>query len=144
MTKVTFLDDSTIKVLARDGEQFTFKTLPVPKNGQQRIENLMTYHFEENFSDDKTKMIYCVQTKMFGEIFFFHYDSDHSGERKRIGSRIRQIREDKGMEAKVLAKLANIDAANFSRIEQGSYSVGLDILSRIAKVLGTKVDLVSI
>lgn len=144
MTKVIFLDDSTINVVARDGEQFTFKTLPVPKDNQQRIKNLMTFHFDENFSDDKTNMIYWVQMKMFGEIFFWHCDSDRKEERERIGSKIRQIRETRGMEAKVLAKLANIDAANFSRIEQGNYSVGLDILSRIAKALGVKVDLVSI
>ncbi|NDV14863.1 helix-turn-helix domain-containing protein [Muricauda sp. TY007] len=35
-----------------------------------------------------------------------------------------------------------MDAANLSRIEQGRYSVGLDILSRISEVLGVKVDLV--
>ena len=38
--------------------------------------------------------------------------------------------------------LAGIDAANLSRIEQGKYSVGLDILSRIAFVLGAHIDLV--
>ena len=64
------------------------------------------------------------------------------GERTRIGKKIRQIREEKGIEAKDLAKLANIDAANLSRIEQGKYSVGLDILSRIAFVLGCQIDIV--
>jgi transcriptional regulator with XRE-family HTH domain len=46
------------------------------------------------------------------------------------------------MEAKRLAMLTNIDAANLSRIEQGRYSVGLDILTKIAHALGVKVDLV--
>lgn len=46
------------------------------------------------------------------------------------------------MEARDLALLAGIDAANLSRIEQGRYSVGLDILSRIAFVLGAYIDLV--
>ena len=40
------------------------------------------------------------------------------------------------------ADAAGIDAANLSRIEQGRYSVGLDILSRIAFVLGAHIDLV--
>ena len=52
------------------------------------------------------------------------------------------MREAKGMEARDLALLAGIDAANLSRIEQGRYSVGLDILSRIAFVLGAHIDLV--
>jgi transcriptional regulator with XRE-family HTH domain len=48
------------------------------------------------------------------------------------------------MEAKQLAIITNIDAANLSRIEQGKYSVGLDILSKISLALGAKVDLVEI
>ena len=68
--------------------------------------------------------------------------SDRSQDRERIGARIRQLREVKGIEAKQLAALANIDAANLSRIEQGKYSVGFDILTRISHVLGVKVDLV--
>ncbi len=73
---------------------------------------------------------------------FYYKGSERSEERKYIGSRIRQLREKKGMEAKALAKLANIDAANLSRIERGRYSVGLDVLSRIANALGAKVDLI--
>ena len=67
---------------------------------------------------------------------------NRQGERARIGGRIRQLREAKNMEARDLALLAGIDAANLSRIEQGRYSVGLDILSRIAFVLGAYIDLV--
>lgn len=145
MTKVTFLDNSTIYVVAHDGETFTLKTyLPVPKNEQQEITRLLASCFEENFSDDKTSMIYWVLMEMMSSVgFSFYYEgSDRSEDRKYIGSRIRQLREKKGMEAKALAKLANIDAANLSRIERGRYSVGLDVLSRIANALGAKVDLI--
>ena len=48
------------------------------------------------------------------------------------------------MEARDLAKLAGIDAANLSRIEKGIYSVGLDILSKIAAVFGKKIDFVEL
>lgn len=145
MTKVTFLDNSTINVVALDGETFTLTThLPVPKNEQQEITRLLASCFEENFSDDKTSMIYWVLMEMMSSAgFSFYYEgSDRSEERKYIGSRIRQLREKNGMEAKALAKLANIDAANLSRIERGRYSVGLDVLSRIASALGAKVDLI--
>lgn len=145
MTKVTFLDNNTINVVALDGETFTLKTyLPVSKDEQQEITRLLASCFEENFSDDKTSMIYWVLMEVMAKAgFSFYYEgSDRSEERKYIGSRIRQIRENKGMEAKALAKLANIDAANLSRIELGRYSVGLDVLSRIANALGAKVDLI--
>jgi len=145
MTKVTFLDNSTLNVVALDGEAITLKTyLPVPKNEQQDIARLLEYCFEENFSDDKSSMIYWVlmDTLSNAGFSFYYAGSDRSEDRKYIGSRIRQIREKKRMEARVLAKLANIDAANLSRIESGRYSVGLDVLSRIANALGAKVDLV--
>jgi len=77
-----------------------------------------------------------------GVSFMGMSSGDRQGERTRIGKKIRQIREEKGIEAKDLAKLANIDAANLSRIEQGKYSVGLDILSKLAFVLGYHIDIV--
>lgn len=69
---------------------------------------------------------------------------DRQGERIRIGGRIRQIREERNVEARELAKLAGIDAANLSRIEKGKYSVGIDILSKIAAALGKKIDFVDL
>ena len=65
-------------------------------------------------------------------------------ERQRIGKRIREIREGKNIEAKVLAKLSGVDAANICRIEQGKHSVGIDVLSKLANALGYKVELVKI
>lgn len=65
-------------------------------------------------------------------------------DRERIGKRIKEIRESQKMDAKDLAMRAGIDASNVCRIEQGRYSVGLDILSKIANVLGYKVDFVKL
>lgn len=145
MTKAEFVDDTTINVVVRDGETFTVKTFfPTPTEEQQKISNFLAHYFENNFSDDKTSMVYwvlmdCMANQGFS---FFSATGDRSKERKRIGARIRELREEKSIEAKHLATLANIDAANLSRIESGSYSIGLDILSRIAHVLGARVDLV--
>ena len=46
------------------------------------------------------------------------------------------------MEARDLAILTGIDAANLSRIEQGKYSTGVDILSRICVILDAHLDLI--
>ena len=145
MTKIIFLDNTTINVVARDGEKFILKPLlPVPKENQKKIAKSLAFYFEEEFSDDKSSMVYWVLMKMTANVgFSFSYaGSDRSEERERIGARIRQLREDKGIEAKYLALMANIDAANLSRIEKGKYSVGFDILTKIANALGVKVDLV--
>ncbi|NPD81206.1 helix-turn-helix transcriptional regulator [Prevotella sp. PINT] len=65
-------------------------------------------------------------------------------ERIRIGNRIREIREENHLEAKALASLTGIDAANLCRIEQGKQSVGIDILSRIANAMGYKIEFVKL
>lgn len=67
---------------------------------------------------------------------------DYDEERCRIGKRIKELREKRCLEAKKLAEITCIDAANLCRIEQGKYSVGLDVLSKIASALGAKVELV--
>ena len=147
MTKVNFLDSSTIEVVVRDGEKFTLKShLPVHYTKQRAIAQALVQSFDANFSDDKTSMVYWVLMDMMENAgFSFSYDgSDRSIERERIGSRIRQLRESKGMEAKQLAILTDIDASNLCRIEQGRYSVGLDILLKISQALGAKVDLVEV
>ncbi len=147
MTTAKFMDSNTIVVVAPDGENFILKThLPIQNDQQHLFANLLIKYFEENFSEDKTSMIYWVLMKMMGNhgLAFYYESSDRSKERERIGTRIRLMREKKGMEAKQLAILTNIDAANISRIEQGRYSVGLDILSKLAHALGAKIDLVEV
>lgn len=67
-----------------------------------------------------------------------------NNDRKRIGNRIKELREEQHMDAKRLSMITGIDASNLSRIEQGKYSVGLDILTKIANALGYKVDLVKL
>ena len=145
MTTANFLDDTTIEVVTRDGEIFTLKTIRLEsKEDQKEMTALLVHYFDKNFSDDKSSMVYWVLMDMMANtnFSFYSYTSDRSEERKRIGTRIRQLREEKEMEAKHLAILANVDAASLSRIEQGRYSVGLDILTRIAHAVGKKVDLV--
>ena len=157
MIQARFVDDFTIEVTAQDGEKFIWKTLfTTPKQDQQYYVERMAYYFEKYFKDnigDNTGMgmqywIWIQMTYYEGlainggkgdredERIFLHQ------ERVRIGTRIRELRKEKNIEAKMLAQIANIDAANISRIEQGRYSVGLDILSKIALALGAKIELV--
>jgi transcriptional regulator with XRE-family HTH domain len=67
---------------------------------------------------------------------------DRDLDRERIGHRIKELREEQQMDAKTLAQKSGITPANMSRIEQGKYSPGLDILCRIASSLGMQLDFV--
>lgn len=153
MIQAIFVDDSTIEVTAEDGEKFIWKTLlSTPKTKQQYYAGRLAYYFQKYIEDNiGINMQYWIWIKMTYDeglaidggkgdreeerIFLYQ-------ERVRIGTRIRELRKEKNIEAKMLAQIAKIDAANLSRIEQGRYAVGLDVLSRITSALGAKIELI--
>ncbi|MDH7462179.1 helix-turn-helix transcriptional regulator [Chitinophagaceae bacterium 26-R-25] len=152
MLQTKFVDDSTIEGIAPDGEKITWKILfPVPKQNQQHFADRVAYYYQKYYEDGiDMNLGYWIWMHLNSEglaIDGGKADRDNERillyqERERIGARIRELRKEKNIEAKMLAQLANIDAANLSRIEQGRYSVGLDILSKIAFALGAKIELV--
>ena len=145
----TIKDSKTIEVIAPDGELFIVLSdiaKYVSEDTRKYLLRKMECIFDNNFCDDKGNMVNQIWSDFFlNAIPFVGISSgNRENERIRIGSRIRKIRIERGIEARDLAKLADIDAANLSRIENGKYSVGIDILSKIAASLGKKIDLVDI
>lgn len=140
-----------VEVIAPDGEVFTVlcQIGAYTNKETQAIElHWLESLFDKNFSADKEEMINAIwresmQFAIGGGIIGISTGTRHK-DRARIGERIRQIRMDRGMEARDLARLAGVDAANLCRIENGKYSVGLDILSKIAAALGKKIDFVDL
>ena len=157
MIQARFVDDYTIEVIALDGEMFTWKTyFPTPVQDQNFYAERLAYYYEKYSKDNigyETGMSrgYWVWIRMnYDEglgIYGGKGDREYQRifqqeQRIRIGARIRELRKEKNIEARKLAQIANIDAANLSRIEQGRYSVGLDILSKIALALGSKIEMI--
>lgn len=148
-SKARIVDSKMVEVTAPDGEVFQVlcQVGAYLSEETRKFElHLIEAIFDKNFSEDKEQMTNNIWRESFarGVAFLGISSGDRHGERVRIGGRIRQIREERNMEARDLAKLAGIDAANLSRIENGKYSVGIDILSKIAAVLGKKIDLVDL
>lgn len=139
-----------VEVTAPDGEVFTvYCQIGALLNEETRNYELhwLEVLFDKNFSLDKEGMVQNIWREAMqfgiGNVLGISPGTRHT-DRARIGARIRKIREERGMEARDLAKLAGIDAANLSRIENGKYSVGFDILAKIATALGKKVDFVDL
>lgn len=148
-SKAKVLDRKTVEVTAPDGETFQVLCHIGRYNSEETRKyelHLVEAIFDKNFSEDKEQMFNGIWRDSFSQGIPFLGLSwgDRQSERSRIGNRIREIRDERGIEARDLAKLAGIDAANLSRIENGKYSVGIDILSKIANSLGKKIDLVDI
>ncbi|MCF0232556.1 MAG: helix-turn-helix transcriptional regulator [Enterococcus sp.] len=145
------IDKHEVEVTVPDGEVFTvICQIDTYLNKESQLHELhwLEELFDKNFSDNKELMINNIwreslQFGIAGGILGISTGTRYE-DRVRIGMRIREIREERGIEARDLARLAGIDAANLSRIENGKYSVGVDILSKIAAALGKKVDLVKL
>lgn len=63
-------------------------------------------------------------------------------ERKRIGLRVKELREAAELSQKELAEKCDLKQQHIARVELGKYSTGIDILSKIAAALGVKLDFV--
>lgn len=146
-SRAQILDDYHVEVQTQDGEIFKiFSDIAKYDSDEYKayVLHLIEFIFDRNFSDDKEKMVNRIHRDMIlNAVHSLGMDSgNRQSERQRIGQCIKELRESKKMEARDLAILTGIDAANLSRIEQGKYSTGIDILSRICVVLDAHLDLV--
>lgn len=64
-------------------------------------------------------------------------------ERQRIGQRIAQVRNEHGMTQQQLSDAVGVSREHIARIEAGKYSVGLDILVKVAKALDMELEFVT-
>lgn len=69
-------------------------------------------------------------------------DNETMQPRQVIGRRVAQLRVDAGMTQERLAELTGMRQAHIARIEAGRYSVGIDILAKIASALNCTVDII--
>ncbi len=146
-SRAQILDDYQVEVQTPDGEIFKMWSDLAKYNSDEYkayVLHLIEFIFDRNFSDDKEQMVNRISRDfLLNAVPSMGMDSgNRQAERVRIGKRIKELREAKKMEARDLAILTGIDAANLSRIEQGKYSTGVDILSRICVILDAHLDLI--
>lgn len=63
-------------------------------------------------------------------------------DRLRIGNRLREIREAKGLTTTQMGERCGLSHSTISKVENGKWSVSLDILSKIAGALGCSVEII--
>jgi len=153
-TKVRWVDEKRVYVETPQGDDFIVGFLDESIYQCQKqapwfqVDKIVATLFDEYYKGDASVIMGEINRQLLinhvGSIFsYYSFDKESvSKERIRIGKRIKELRESKGMDAKLLAFYADIDAANLCRIEAGKYSVGLDILSKIGYALGMEIDFV--
>lgn len=145
-TKVEFIDDFQIKVITVRGEEFLGHLTIAPAKTEEEknmVIEKVSYCFDK--SESCAQALGFIQTcsveKIMLGLIFETIVSPIEAQRRRIGNRIRELREEKGMSARELAFHCHIDPSNLSKIEQGKHAVGLDILNRIAYFLDAEVQI---
>ena len=64
---------------------------------------------------------------------------DSESEKRSLGYRIRQLREDKNVSHRQLALMTGTSRSYLWKLEGGKADVGIDVLCRIARALDVKV-----
>lgn len=64
---------------------------------------------------------------------------DNVREKRKLGSRIRELRGEQGISQRQLALMTGISRSYLWKIETGTADVGVDVLIRIAHALDTQV-----
>ncbi len=146
-SQARILDKHNVEVQTQDGEVFQIICDLCKFNSEEYkayVLHLVEFIFDRNFSEDKEEMVKRISRDfhIYGVSTMGMDLGSRHAERVRIGKRIKELREAKNMEARDLAILTGIDAANLSRIEQGKYSTGVDVLSRICLILDAHLDLI--
>ena len=89
---------------------------------------------------DKQNVAYC-EVESSNPVYDV-LPTDTEDGRIQLGARIAELREEYGLTQGQLAIAAGLKQQHISRIEQGTYSVGLDTLQKIADVFGKNIDIV--
>ena len=147
-TKVKFVSLNKVTVETPQGDRFTLgleRVVPIPL--QEQNAQVIAFLFDKYYKGDPSVIMGPIYREMLVNGCWavpYWCGPDRDNERERIGAQIRALREERRMEAKDLAKYADIDASNLSRIEKGKFSPGLDVLCKIAAAMGCSVEILPI
>ena len=135
-----------VVVQTPDGEMLTLEfPSQMPLRDEEGYSRAICYYIDKYYAEkpEISLLFYLFRyfTLIRAEKPIF-IQKDRNEERERMGRRIREIRESLKMEPKELAMLSGIETANLLRIEQGKYSAGFDILTKIAYALNCRIDFV--
>ena len=147
-TKVKFVSLNKVTVETSQGDRFTLgleRVVPLPL--QEQNAQIIAYLFDKYYKGDPA----VIMGPIFREMLVmgcwatpYWYGPDRNQERERIGAQIRSLRERRSLDAKDLAEFADIDASTLSRIENGKFSPGLDVLCKIAAAMDCSVEIIPI
>ena len=148
-TTVKFLDPKRVRVETSLGDTFILgfnssMNFQIDQQWDGFFTKCVTGLFDKYYKGDESVIWGPIAAGFYRNRLnsFIWVMNDRDKERERIGRRIKELRNQQSIDAKTLAQRVGIDAGNLSRIEQGKFSVGIDILNKIASALNMRIDFV--
>lgn len=146
-TQIEFLNDVQIKVTTKQGTEvlghLTLCPAQTDKQKQEVIDVVKQAFDRYDTLVEVRNMISLIGlTPLTSGLMFEYLVTPQEANRKRIGKRIKEIRESKNLSARQLAFMTHIDPPNLSRIESGKHSVSIDTLNKIAYFLDAEIQIV--
>lgn len=62
--------------------------------------------------------------------------------RTRIGQRLQEARKEKGMTQQDVASKSGVTRTTVSKIEAGKFNAGVDVVDKLARAMGARLDIV--
>lgn len=145
-TIVEFINDEQVKVITKRGEELIGYLRVVPAKTDEeksKVIDVVRNAFEstDTCTEAMNFVSLCAVDRLLMGMMFDFVVTPIEAQRRRIGKRLRELREAKGMSARELAFMTRIDPSNFSKIEQGKHAVGVDTLNKIAYYLDAEVQI---
>lgn len=142
-TQVKFIDDVTVKVVTKREEELLGHLAIAPartSEEKQAVIEIVEHAFDHsnNLAEASNFVSLSVNRLTMGMMFEYTITPSEAL-RRRIGSRLRELREAKGMSVREFAFLVKMDPSNYSRIELGKHSPSVDTLNKIAFYLDAEI-----
>lgn len=64
--------------------------------------------------------------------------------RLRIGQKIAELRQEKGLTVRQLGEISGVSYQNITKIEHGKYNVSIDLLTKVLNVLDSQLEIIPI
>lgn len=111
-------------------------------NDTQKVSPIEDADLRAKFGDNLAQELARIMAEIADYLRDFHYEKVFElNARQRLGAKIMALRNERGYKIRALAELCDVNKATIVNIEQGRFSPRYEIVERIVKELGAKIEI---
>lgn len=111
-------------------------------NDTQKVSPIEDADLREKYGDNLAQELARIMAEIADYLRDFHSEKVFElNDRQRLGAKIMALRNERGYSIRTLADLCDVNKATIVNIEQGRFSPRYEIVERIVKELGAKIEI---